>query len=115
MEIPILGSMKRWRPLLSNWEGHNESGNPPINHEKEVFMKITEKMPIVNKLGLHLRAAAELVKVANKFKSHVMIHHGIQNVNAKSLMGIMTLAAAKGTDIEFVADGGDTMEGIPHL
>jgi phosphocarrier protein len=78
-------------------------------------MKITEKLLIVNKLGLHLRAAAELVKVANKFKSQVMIHHGVQNVNAKSLMGLMTLAAAKGTEIEFECDGADAKEAMAAL
>ncbi len=78
-------------------------------------MKITEKLPVINKLGLHLRAAAELVKVANKFKSQVMIHHGVQNVNAKSLMGLMTLAAAQGTELEFVAEGDDAKEAIAAL
>ena len=78
-------------------------------------MKLTEKILVINKLGLHLRAAAELVKVANKFKSHISITHGIQNVNAKSLMGIMTLAAAKGTEIEFVADGEDAKEALAAL
>lgn len=78
-------------------------------------MKISEKLAIINKLGLHLRAAAELVKVANKFKSHVTIHHGVQNVNAKSLMGLMTLAAAKGTELEFAADGDDAKEAIAAL
>jgi phosphocarrier protein HPr len=78
-------------------------------------MKLNEKMTIINKLGLHLRAAAELVKVANKFKCHIMIHHGIQNVNAKSLMGLMTLAAAKGTEIEFAADGDDAKDAMAAL
>ena len=78
-------------------------------------MKITEKLLIVNKLGLHLRAAAELVKVANKFKSQTTIHHGIQNVNAKSLMGLMTLAAAKGTELEFECDGPDAKEAMAAL
>jgi phosphotransferase system HPr (HPr) family protein len=78
-------------------------------------MKISEKMTIVNKLGLHLRAAAELVKVANKFKSNITIHHGIQNINAKSLMGLMTLAAAKGTELEFVAEGDDAKEVLAAL
>ncbi len=78
-------------------------------------MKLTEKMPIVNKLGLHLRAAAELVKVANKFKSHILITHGIQNVNAKSLMGLMTLAAARGTDLEFTADGEDAKDAMAAI
>ena len=78
-------------------------------------MKATETLTISNKLGLHLRAAAELVKVANKFKSQITIHHGVQNVNAKSLMGIMTLAAAKGTEIEFVADGEDAKDALAAL
>lgn len=78
-------------------------------------MKLTEKLPIVNKLGLHLRAAAELVKTANKFKSQVLIRHGIQNVNAKSLMGLMTLAAAKGTELEFEVEGADAKEAMASL
>lgn len=78
-------------------------------------MKLSEKLLIINKLGLHLRAAAELVKVANKFKSSITIHHGVQNVNAKSLMGLMTLAAAKGTELEFVAEGEDAKEMMAAL
>lgn len=78
-------------------------------------MKANEKMPIINKLGLHLRAAAELVKVANKFKCQIFIHHGVQNVNAKSLMGLMTLAAAKGTELEFAADGEDAKEALAAI
>ena len=78
-------------------------------------MKLSEKMMVINKLGLHLRAAAELVKVANKFKSHIAIHHGVQNVNAKSLMGLMTLAAAKGTELEFTAEGEDAKDAIAAL
>ena len=81
-------------------------------------MKLAEKIEIVNKLGLHLRAAAELVKTANKFKCHITIHHaagGARNVNAKSLMGLMTLAAAKGTELEFEADGEDAKEAMSAL
>jgi phosphocarrier protein HPr len=78
-------------------------------------MKLSEKITVINKLGLHLRAAAELVKVANKFKCHITITHGIQNVNAKSLMGLMTLAAAKGTELEFTTDGEDAKEAMASL
>lgn len=78
-------------------------------------MKATEKVVIVNKLGLHLRAAAELVKTANRFKCQVTIKHGIHNANAKSLMGLMTLAAAKGTQIEITADGEDAKEALAAL
>ncbi len=78
-------------------------------------MKLNEKMAIVNKLGLHLRAAAELVKVANKFKSQITIHYGVHNVNVKSLMGLMTLAAGRGTELEFVAEGEDAKEALTAL
>jgi len=78
-------------------------------------MKLSEKLTVINKLGLHLRAAAELVKVAHKFKCQITIHHGVQNVNAKSLMGLMTLAAAKGTEMEFSADGEDAKEALAAL
>ena len=81
-------------------------------------MKISEKLTIINKLGLHLRAAAELVKVANKFKSQIFVHHGAhgaQNVNVKSLMGLMTLAAAKGTELDFVTEGEDAKEAMAAI
>ncbi len=78
-------------------------------------MKVTEKMEIVNNLGLHLRAAAELVKVAHKFKSQIMIVQGIQNANGKSLMGLMTLAAAQGTTLEVTAEGEDAKEAIAAI
>ncbi len=76
---------------------------------------MSDKVTVVNKLGLHLRAAAELVKVANKFKCQITIHHGVQNVNAKSLMGLMTLAAAKGTELEFRVEGEDAKGALAAL
>lgn len=78
-------------------------------------MKVAEKVEIENKLGLHLRAAAELVKVANKFKSHITINQSIQHANAKSLMGLLTLAAAKGTVLELVAEGEDAKDAVAAL
>jgi phosphocarrier protein HPr len=78
-------------------------------------MKATEKIEIVNNLGLHLRAAAELVKVAHKFKSQIMVIHGIHNANGKSLMGLMTLAAAQGTVLEVTAEGEDAKEALAAL
>lgn len=78
-------------------------------------MKVVEKVMVENKLGLHLRAAAELVKVANKFKSHITVSQNIQHANAKSLMGLLTLAAAKGTELEFAAEGEDAKEAVAAL
>ena len=78
-------------------------------------MKVSEKLTIQNKLGLHLRAAAELVKVANKFKSQITVSHGVQNVNCKSLLGLMTLAASRGTELEFIAEGEDAKDALAAL
>jgi phosphocarrier protein NPr len=78
-------------------------------------VKYSDKIIIQNKLGLHLRAAAELVKVANKFKSQITAGRGIQNVNAKSLLGLMTLAASRGAELEFTAEGEDAKEALAAL
>ena len=62
---------------------------------------------ILNKLGLHARAAAQFVKVASSFESDLSISKGDQQVNGKSIMGIMMLAAGQGTIVELEAEGED--------
>ena len=62
---------------------------------------------IVNALGLHARAAAQLVKVANRYKSDVAIECEGQHANAKSIMGVLMLAAAKGMRIQLTCKGED--------
>jgi phosphocarrier protein len=62
---------------------------------------------IRNKLGLHARASAKLVKLASGFASDITLARGARQVNAKSIMGIMMLAAAQGTTLSLCADGGD--------
>ena len=66
-----------------------------------------EKMEyeIVNRLGLHARAAAQLVQTANRFLSDVMIEKDGNEVNGKSIMGLLMLAASKGTTIEVETTG----------
>ena len=56
---------------------------------------IDQQIEIINKLGLHARAAAKLVNIASSFTSHVDIEKNGQRVNGKSIMGVMMLAAAK--------------------
>ena len=65
------------------------------------------RVGIVNQLGLHARAAAKLVKLASTFDCEVSIGNGQRQVNAKSIMGVMMLAAAKGTEVILVATGKD--------
>lgn len=68
---------------------------------------IEKEVEIINKLGLHLRAAALLVKTASSFESAIYICKDDMKVDAKSIMGVLGLAAGKGTVIKIIADGAD--------
>ena len=70
---------------------------------------------IINKLGLHARAAAKFVTLASGYESDVQLLRGDREVNGKSIMGVMMLAAGKGTEIELVADGPDEVEALERL
>jgi len=62
---------------------------------------------IVNTLGLHARAAAQLVQAANRYRSEVLVEKDGMEVNGKSIMGVLTLAAAKGSQITVSVEGDD--------
>jgi phosphocarrier protein len=66
-----------------------------------------EQVIITNKLGLHARAAAKLVHTASEFESEIYIGTDHEEVNAKSILGILTLAASKGTPLNVRAEGSD--------
>lgn len=68
---------------------------------------ICKQLEIVNKLGLHARAAAKLVSTASQFSSDVHIEKNGHTVNGKSIMGVMMLAAAKGSIVTVTVDGED--------
>jgi len=70
---------------------------------------------IRNRLGLHARAAALLVKTANRFQAEVILEKDGLEVNGKSIMGILMLAAAKGSKITLKADGRDSTQAIQTL
>jgi phosphocarrier protein HPr len=70
---------------------------------------------IVNTLGLHARAAAQLVQCANKYRSEVHVEKDGTEVNGKSIMGVLTLAAAKGTEIMVRCDGEDADDAMKAL
>lgn len=76
---------------------------------------VNRELTIINKLGLHARAAAKLVNLAAGFESDITIKRGDQEVNAKSIMGVMMLAAAKGVAIEVRADGSDADEALAEI
>jgi phosphocarrier protein len=76
---------------------------------------LVNEYTIVNKLGLHARASALFVKTASRFKSDIRIEREDIEVNGKSIMGIMMLAAAKGTSIQVKIDGEDELEAMQIL
>ena len=67
---------------------------------------------IINKLGLHARAAAKLVKTASVFAADISLERKGQQVSAKSIMGVMMLAASKGTTLTIRVDGEDEVEAL---
>jgi phosphocarrier protein HPr len=68
---------------------------------------IAENITIINKLGLHARAASKLVNCASQFESEVFIIRRDNRVNAKSIMGVMMLAASKGVELGLEIEGND--------
>lgn len=78
-------------------------------------MAIERSVLIVNRLGLHARAAARLVTLASKFESEVKVRKGSREVSGKSIMGVMMLAAAQGSEITLIADGPDAEQAIEQL
>jgi phosphocarrier protein len=70
---------------------------------------------IVNRLGLHARASAKLTQLASGFQSEVWMSRDGRRVNAKSIMGVMMLAAAKGSSVELETDGPDEQKAMDAL
>ncbi len=76
---------------------------------------IEQEFPIVNKLGLHARASALLVKTASRFASEITISREGVEVNGKSIMGIMMLAAGKGSTVTLKVEGPDEAEAFEAI
>ncbi|MCF6336964.1 MAG: HPr family phosphocarrier protein [Gammaproteobacteria bacterium] len=76
---------------------------------------IHRPVTIINKLGLHARAAAKLVALASQFGSDIKLVKSTTEVNGKSILGVMMLAAAKGTELELIAEGADEIKALDAL
>lgn len=76
---------------------------------------ISKELTIINKLGLHARAAAKLVSLASTFSSDIRVAKDGKTVNGKSIMGVMMLAASQNTNITISADGEDEQTAIDKL
>jgi len=75
----------------------------------------TATVRIANKRGLHARASAKVVEAAARFESEILITKDGQDVNARSIMGLMMLAASLGTEIQISAEGPDAAEALVAL
>lgn len=76
---------------------------------------VKKKVKIVNEAGLHARPAAALVKLASSFESDFFIHMYGYRVNGKSILGVMTLAAEEGTELELELDGPDEKKALEAI
>ncbi len=78
-----------------------------MNKNSKSSSAVKKTFIIQNKLGLHARAAAQFVQITNKFEADIQVSKGALEVNGKSIMGVMMLAAAKGAKIAVTAKGSD--------
>lgn len=76
---------------------------------------IHKEIEIINKLGLHARASAKFTQLASRFKSEVWLTRNKQRINAKSIMGVMMLAAGQGAKLELEASGEDEQACVDAL
>ena len=84
--------------------------NTPGNSQRAV-----KELAVINKLGIHARPAALFVKVANKFDSDILVEKDGEQVNGKSIMGLMMLAAACGSKLTLIAEGRDAENALREL
>ena len=77
--------------------------------------ELKREYTIVNRLGLHARASAELVKLTNEFRARVTLSKGSMTVDGKSILGLMSLAAGQGTKIMVHCEGGDATEAMDAI
>ena len=74
-----------------------------------------QKVRVVNDLGMHLRAAGALVQLAGRFKAEISLEHRGSRVNGKSIMRVLSLAAAKGSEVLVTAEGDDAQEAVAAI
>jgi phosphocarrier protein HPr len=75
----------------------------------------SRSVPVVNQLGMHARAAAKFVHLAARFQSHITVARESREMDGKSIMGLLLLAAARGSMVTISADGADEQEAVDAL
>lgn len=87
----------------------------PLDKNKPKEQIYKKKLVVKNKQGLHARPAATFVQIANKFDAEITVRKGKQEVNGKSIMGIMMLEVQQGNHVEIMAKGEDAQNAINEL
>ena len=77
--------------------------------------QLTKELVVQNKMGIHARPAAMIVRVTNRFKADVFVEKDEEQVNGKSIMGLMMLAAGKGSKVKFLANGADAAQMLSEI
>ena len=77
--------------------------------------RVVKKLEITNKLGLHARAAALLVQTVNRFSAQVMLSKDGQSADGRSIMGVLTLAATQGSNVQVEANGEDAERAVKAI
>ncbi|HVM32730.1 MAG TPA: HPr family phosphocarrier protein [bacterium] len=87
----------------------------PLSQAGEWAMGKKIKLPLLHRLGMHLRAGAQLVRVAGRFKSRILVSNGGSRVDGKNLIDLLTLGAIYGSVLEFSAEGEDAPQAIEAI
>jgi len=90
----------------------NKSDTTPTPAATQTLVK---ELVVQNKMGIHARPAAMIVRITNKFKAEVFVEREEEQVNGKSIMGLMMLAAGKGSKVKFLATGDDAAAMLAEL
>ena len=77
--------------------------------------QLVKELVVQNKMGIHARPAAMIVRITNRFKADVFVEKDEEQVNGKSIMGLMMLAAGKGSKVKFLATGDDAAQMLDEL
>lgn len=87
----------------------------PDSSDTAASNQLSRELVVQNKMGIHARPAAMIVRVTNKFKSDVLVEKDDEQVNGKSIMGLMMLAAGKGSRVRFIVTGDDAAGMLDEL
>jgi len=116
MEFSIVNPLFEIQKKVPSPDSQKGSASPGRGRFDRISaMKTTLKIPILHRLGIHLRAGAQLVQVASRFKSRIMVSKGGAAVNAKSLIDLLTIGAIYGSVLEFSAEGSDASEAVQAI